>query len=181
MRIRTRLLVFALVSIVLVCAAGYVAVANGRRVREAQLETLLNSGPIIQQLENIKFSGLKIIASTTDWGLLLAEDPVRNAARLRDEELEIVEATRDLNDSLGRARQVWARAGWDRAEIEKMDHAARQIQTLSALVRASDSQAPTMAQHHQEFEDAEREFLTTVDAVTNHRRQTLLARNSATV
>ena len=83
MRIRTRLFAFALVSVLLVCAAGYLGIANGRRVRETQRETLMNAGPIIQQLETIKFSGLRIISAATDYGLFRLEAPARNAARMR--------------------------------------------------------------------------------------------------
>src|SRR5438094_8618278 len=112
MRIRTRLFAFALVSILLVCAAGYLGIANGRRVRDTQRETVINSGPVIQQLDTIKFSGLRIISAATDFGLFRLEDPIRNASRMRDEESEILEATHDLNGSLERARAVWERAGW---------------------------------------------------------------------
>ena len=76
MRIRSRLLVFALVSVALVFAAGYLGVANGRRVRETQRETVLNSGPVIQQLTTIKFSGLRIISAATNYGLFRLEDPI---------------------------------------------------------------------------------------------------------
>src|SRR5437867_8889629 len=86
MRVRTRLLLFALVSVLLVCAAGYLGIANGRHVRDTQRETVLNAGPVIQQLETIKFSGLRIISGATDFGLYRLEDPIRNAARMRDEE-----------------------------------------------------------------------------------------------
>ena len=97
MRIRTRLFVFALVSVLLVCAAGYLGIANGRRVRDTQRETVINSGPVIQQLETLKFSGLRIISAATDYGLFRLEDPIRNAGHLRDEESEILDATRDLD------------------------------------------------------------------------------------
>jgi hypothetical protein len=90
MLVRTRLLLFALVSVLLVCAAGYLGIANGRRVRDTQRETFVNSGPVIQQLETIKFSGLRIMSAATDYGLYRIEDPVRNAARMRDEETEIL-------------------------------------------------------------------------------------------
>ena len=79
MRIRTRVLAFGVISVLLVCAAGYFGIANGRRVRDSQRETLLNSGPVIQQLAVIKFSGLRIISAATDFGLFRLEDPIRNA------------------------------------------------------------------------------------------------------
>jgi len=179
MRVRTRLLVFALVSSLLVCAAGYLGIANGRRVRETQRETLLNSGPVIQQLETIKFSGLRIISGATDYGLYRLEDPLRNAARMRDEEGEILAATRALNESLDRARKVWERAGWDRSEIARMQLASDRIKTLSLGIRADGGRGPSIVERHQEFEAAGREFVTIVDAVTNERRQNLLAQNAA--
>jgi len=120
MPIRTRLLAFALISVVLVCAAGYLGIANGRHVRETQRETVLNSGPVFTQLATIKFSGLRIISAATDFGLFRLEDPIRNAPRMRNEEGEILDATRQLNDSLEKTRVVWERAGWDPAEIVRM-------------------------------------------------------------
>ena len=62
MLIRTRLLALALTSVLLVCAAAYLGIANAGRVRDTQRETVINSGPVIQQLETIKFSGLRIIS-----------------------------------------------------------------------------------------------------------------------
>ena len=146
MRIRTRLFAFALVSVLLVCAAGYLGIANGRRVRETQRETLMNAGPIIQQLETIKFSGLGIISAATDYGLFRLEDPARNAARMRDEESEILDATRDLNESLDRARLVWERAGWDREEIAEMQRASDRIKALSLGLRSDGGRGPSIVQ-----------------------------------
>ena len=45
MRIRTRLLALALTSVLLVCAAAYLGIANARQVRDTQRETVINSGP----------------------------------------------------------------------------------------------------------------------------------------
>jgi signal transduction histidine kinase/CheY-like chemotaxis protein len=179
MRVRTRLLLFALVSVLLVCAAGYLGIANGRHVRDTQRETVLNAGPVIQQLETIKFSGLRIISGATDFGLYRLEDPLRNAARMRDEEGEILAATRALNDSLERAREIWDRAGWDRSEIARMERASERIKALSLGIRSDGGRGPSIVQRHQEFEAAGREFVTIVDAVTNERRQILLAQNAA--
>jgi signal transduction histidine kinase/CheY-like chemotaxis protein len=179
MRVRTRLLLFALVSVLLICAAGYLGIANGRHVRDTQRETVLNAGPVIQQLETIKFSGLRIISGATDFGLYRLEDPIRNAARMRDEEGEILAATRALNDSLERAREIWDRAGWDRSEIARMQRASDRIKALSLGIRSDGGRGPSIVQRHQEFEAAGREFVTIVDAVTNERRQILLAQNAA--
>jgi len=179
MRIRTRLLAFALVSVFLVFAAGYLGIANGRRVRETQRDTVLNSGPVIQQLTTIKFSGLRIISAATDYGLFRLEDPVRNAARMRDEEGEILEATRALNDNLDKTRVVWERAGWDRAEIEQMRRASDRIKALSLGIRADGGRGPSIVERHQEFDAAQRDFVQLVDAITSERRQILLAQNAA--
>jgi len=179
MRVRTRLLLFALVSVLLICAAGYLGIANGRRVRDTQRETVLNAGPVIQQLETIKFSGLRIISGATDYGLYRLDDPIRNAARMRDEEVEVLAATGALNDSLERAREVWDRAGWDRSEIARMQRASERIKALSLGIRSDGGRGPSIVQRHQEFEAAGREFVTIVDAVTHERRQILLAQNAA--
>ncbi len=181
MYIRTRLLAFAAVSVLLVCAAGYLGIANGRRVRDTQRETLINSGPVIQQLETIKFAGLRIISAATDYGLFRLEDPILNASRMRDEETEILDATKALNASLERTRAMWERAGWDRSEIERMERASDRIKALSLGIRSDGGRGPSIVQRHQEFEDAERQFVTLVDAVTNERRQILLAQNAAMV
>jgi hypothetical protein len=127
---------FAAVSIALIGSAGYLGIANGRRVRATQRETLLNAGPVIQQLYAIKFSGLRIISAATDYGLFRLEDPVRNAARMHDEENEIVAATSDLNSSLDQIRVVWERAGWDRAEIADMQRASERIKALGVGLRS---------------------------------------------
>ncbi len=179
MRIRTRLLAFALVSVVLVCAAGYLGIANGRHVRETQRETVLNSGPVIQQLATIKFSGLRIISAATDFGLFRLEDPIRNAPRMRDEEGEILDATRQLNDSLEKTRVVWARAGWDPAEIARMQRASDRIKALSLGIRSDGGRGPSIIDRHQEFDAAQREFVQIVDAITSERRQMLLAQNAS--
>ena len=179
MRISTRLLIFALVSVALVCSAGYLAMANGRGVRDAQRETLLNSGPVIRQLETIKFSGLRIISAATEYGLFRLEDPIRNAVQMRDEEGEIVDATRDLNDSLARTRIVWERAGWERSEIEEMRRASDRIKALSLGLRSDGGRGPSIIERHKEFEEAERRFVSIVDGITNQRRQTLLAQNAS--
>jgi signal transduction histidine kinase/DNA-binding response OmpR family regulator len=179
MRIRTRLLVFAAISILLVCAAGYLGIVNGARVRDTQRETVSNSGPVIQQLETIKFSGLRIISAATDYGLFRLKDRVRNANRMRDEEREIVDATRALNDGLTQARTVWERAGWDRAEIARMEAASDRIKALSLGIRADDSSGASIIQRHQDFEEAERAFVAIVDAIANERRQILLAQNAS--
>jgi len=181
MRIRTRLFAFALVSVLLVCAAGYLGIANGRRVRETQRETLMNAGPIIQQLETIKFSGLRIISAATDYGLFRLEAPARNAARMRDEESEILDATRDLNERLDRARLVWERAGWDREEIAEMQRASERIKALSLGLRSDGGRGPSIVQRHQDFETAGRDFVSLMDRITNERRQILLEQNAAMV
>jgi len=179
MRVRTRLLLFAFVSVLLVFAAGFLGIANGRHVRDMQRETVLNAGPVIQQLETIKFSGLRIISGATDYGLYRLEDPVRNAARLRDEEAEILAATRALNDSLERAREVWDGAGWDRSEIARMEEASDRIKALSLGIRSDGGRGPSIVQRHQDFEAAGRDFVTILDAVTSERRRILLAKNAA--
>jgi len=179
MRIRSRLLVFALVSVALVFGAGYLGVANGRRVRETQRETVLNAGPVIQQLETIKFSGLRIISAATNYGLFRLEDPVRNAARMRDEESDILDATRALNDSLAKTRVVWERAGWDRAEITQMQQASDRITALSLGIRSDGGRGPSIVERHQEFDTAERDFVQLLDAITAERRQILMAQNAA--
>ena len=79
MRIRTRLLALALTSVLLVCSAAYLGIANARQVRDTQRETVINSGPVLQQLCTIKFSGLRIISAATDYRLFRLEDPIRNA------------------------------------------------------------------------------------------------------
>jgi len=179
MRIRSRLLVFALVSVALVFAAGYLGVANGRRVRETQRETVLNSGPVIQQLTTIKFSGLRIISAATNYGLFRLEDPIRNAARMRDEEGDILDATRALTDSLDKTRVVWERAGWDRSEIAQMQQASDRIKALSLGIRSDGGRGPSIVERHQEFDAAERDFVQLLDAITAERRQILMAQNEA--
>ena len=179
MRIRSRLLAFALVSVALVFAAGYLGIANGRRVQETQRETVLNSGPVIQQLTTIKFSGLRIISAATDYGLFRLEDPIRNAARMRDEEAEILDATRLLNDNLDKTRVVWERAGWDRAEIEGMQRGSDRIKALSLGIRADGGRGPSIIERHQEFDAAQRDFVQLVDAIMTERRQILLAQNAS--
>jgi len=179
MRIRSRLLVFALVSVALVFAAGYLGVANGRRVRETQRGTVLNSGPVIQQLATIKFSGLRIISAATNYGLFRLEDPVRNAARMRDEESDILDATRALTDSLDKTRVVWERAGWDRSEIAQMRQASDRIKALSLGIRSDGGRGPSIVERHQEFDAAERDFVQLLDAITAERRQILMAQNAA--
>ncbi len=174
MRIRSRLLVFALVSVALVFAAGYLGVANGRRVRETQRETVLNSGPVIQQLTTIKFSGLRIISAATNYGLFRLEDPIRNAARMRDEEGDILDATRALTDSLDKTRVVWERAGWDRSEIAQMQQASDRIKALSLGIRSDGGRGPSIVERHQEFDAAERDFVQLLDAITAERRQILM-------
>src|SRR4051812_23380745 len=179
MRVRTRLLLFALVSVLLVCAAGYLGIANGRRVRDTQRETVLNSGPVIQQLEAIKFSGLRIIAGATDHEVYRLEDPTGNTARMVDEQREIVAATQSLNDSLERARMVWDRAGWDRSDITQMERASDRIKALSLGIRSDGGNRAAIVDRHRQFESAGRDFVTIVDAVTRERRQTLLTQNAA--
>jgi signal transduction histidine kinase/CheY-like chemotaxis protein len=179
MRIRSRLLVFALVSVALVFAAGYLGVANGRRVRETQRGTVLNSGPVIQELATIKFSGLRIISAATNYGLFRLEDPVRNAARMRDEESDILDATRALTDSLDKTRVVWERAGWDRSEIAQMQQASDRIRALSLGIRSDGGRGPSIVERHQEFDAAERDFVQLLDAITAERRQILMAQNAA--
>ena len=179
MRIRTRLLALALTSVLLVCAAAYLGIANARQVRDTQRETVINSGPVLQQLYTIKFSGLRIISAATDYRLFRLEDPIGNAAQLRDEESEIVAATHDLNDSLERTRAVWQRTGWDRTDVTRMERASDRIKTLSLGIRSDVGRGPSIVERHQEFEAAERQFVTTVDAITNERRQILLAQNAA--
>ena len=129
----------------------------------------INAGPIIQQLETIKFSGLGIISAATDYGLFRLEDPARNAARMRDEESEILDATRDLNESLDRARLVWERAGWDREEIAEMQRASDRIKALSLGLRSDGGRGPSIVQRHQDFETAGRDFVSLMDRITNER------------
>ncbi len=181
MRIRTRLLLFAAVSIALIGSAGYLGIANGRRVRATQRETLLNAGPVIQQLYAIKFSGLRIISAATDYGLFRLEDPVRNAARMHDEENEIVAATSDLNSSLDQIRVVWERAGWDRAEIADMQRASERIKALGVGLRSDGARGPSIVQRHQDFEAAGRDFVAIVDRITAERRRILLGQNAAMI
>jgi signal transduction histidine kinase/CheY-like chemotaxis protein len=181
MKIRSKLLLLAFASVLLVCAAGYLGIANGRRVRDTQRETLINSGPIIQQLETIKYSGLEIITDATDYGLLRLDDPVRNAARMREEEAQILNATGTLNESLERTRTVWQRTGWDPKEFAAMEDAANRVKALSIGIRADGDHGPSIVQRHQDLEDAQHRFVSIVDAVTNERRQSLLAQNGVMV
>jgi signal transduction histidine kinase/DNA-binding response OmpR family regulator len=181
MRIRTRLFALAIASVLLVCAASYLGIANGRRVRDAQNQTLSNSAPVIQLLETIKFSGLHIVSSATNYGLLRLEDPIRNAERMRNEELEIIEATRDLNDSLQRMAVIWARTDWNRSSIASIETASVRLKALSLGIRADGGRGPSVLQRQQEFEDAEHRFIDVVDTVTSERRQSLLAQNAGIV
>ena len=181
MRIRTRLFALALASVLLVCAASYLGIANGRRVRDAQNQTLTNSAPVIQLLETIKFSGLHIVSSATNYGLLRLEDPIRNAQRMRNEEAEIIEATRDLNDSLQRITIIWKRTDWNPSSITSIATASARITALSLGIRADGGRGPSVLQRQQEFEDAEHRFIDVVDAVTAERRQSLLAQNAQIV
>ena len=120
-----------------------------------------------------------MISAATDYRLFRLEDPIGNAAQLRDEESEIVAATHDLNDSLERTRAVWQRTGWDRTDVTRMERASDRIKTLSLGIRSDGARGPSIVERHQEFEEAERQFITTVDAITNERRQILLAQNAA--
>ena len=86
---------------------------------------------------------------------------------MRDEESEIVAATHDLNDSLERTRAVWRRTGWDRTDVTRMERASDRIKTLSLGIRSDDGRGASTVERHQEFEEAERQFVTTVDAITN--------------
>ena len=84
-------------SVLLVCAAAYLGIANARQVRDTQRETVINSGPVLQQLDTIKFSGLRIISRGHRLsGCFAWRIRSRNAARMRDEEAEIV--ARDAHD-----------------------------------------------------------------------------------
>jgi HAMP domain-containing protein len=181
MRIRTQLFALAVVSVFLVGAASYLGITTGRDVRDTQRQTLTDSGPVIQHLENIKFSGLHIVSSATGYGLLRLEDPVRNAARMRDEELEIIEATRDFDDSLQRIRTIWKRAGWDSAAVEEIDRAGARIKTLGLGIRSDGGRGPSVLQRKEAFDDAERSFISVVDRVTTERRQSLLTQNAQMV
>jgi signal transduction histidine kinase/DNA-binding response OmpR family regulator len=144
-----------------------------------QRGTVLNSGPVIQQLATIKFSGLRIISAATNYGLFRLEDPVRNAARMRDEESDILDATRALTDSLDKTRVVWERAGWDRSEIAQMRQASDRIKALSLGIRSDGGRGPSIVERHQEFDAAERDFVQLLDAITAERRQILMAQNAA--
>jgi signal transduction histidine kinase/CheY-like chemotaxis protein len=181
MRIRTRLLLFATVGIMLIGSAGYLGIANGRRVRATQRETLMNGGPVIQQLYAIKFAGLRIISAATNYGLFRLEDPVRNAARMRDEENGMARAARELNNSIEQIRVVWERAGWNRSDITEMQHASDRIEALSVGLRSDGWRGSSIVQRHEDFEAAGREFVTIVDRVTAERRRTLLGQNTAMI
>jgi signal transduction histidine kinase/DNA-binding response OmpR family regulator len=180
MRVSTRLLLFALISVSLVCTAGYLGIANGRRIHETQRDTLVNSGPVIQQLQTIKSAGLRIVTASTHYGLFRF-DPHHddNAARLQAEDAEVTAATRDLEVALAQTRTVWERARWNPAEIAAMEAAAEHVKTSSQAARADTSKNGSILNHHQELETAEREFADVIDRVTAERRQVLLAQNTA--
>ena len=181
MRIRTRLLALALASVLLVCAASYLGLATGRRVRDTQRQTLSDSMPVIQLLEAIKFDGLQIVSSATDYALVQSQDPAGGARWMRDEELQIIEASRDFDDSLQRMRGVWKRTGWDPAAIERIDRAGARLKELSLGIRSDGGRGPSILQRKQQFEDAERTFIAVVDAVRNERRQSLMTQNAGIV
>ena len=181
MRIRTRLFALALASVLLICAASYLGLATGRRVRDTQSRTLSDSAPVIQLLESVKFDGLQIISSATDYALVRSQDPVGGAKWMRDEELQLLEATRDFDDSVRRMRVIWKRTGWDPSGLENIDRAGARVKQLSLGIRSDGGRGPSILQRKQQFEEAEHQFTASVDAVINERRQSLITQNAEIV
>jgi len=181
MRIRTRLFALALTSVLLVCTASYLGLATGRSVRDTQTRTLNDSAPVLQLLYSIKFDGLQIGSSATDYALVRSQNPVGGAKWMRDEELQLLEATRDFDDSLQHMRAIWLRAGWDPVAIEDIARAGARIKELSLGIRSDGGRGPSILQRKQQFEEAEQAFITIVDTVIKERRQSLMTQNAAIV
>jgi signal transduction histidine kinase/DNA-binding response OmpR family regulator len=180
MRVSTRLLLFALISVLLVCTAAYLGIANGRRIHDTQRETLINSGPVIQQLQMFKSAGLRILTASTHYGLFrLDSSHTSHAAELGAEQAEIAAATRDLGVALEQTRTVWKRARWNPAEIAAMETAADHIKGISQDAIADTSENRSILNHHQELETAAHEFGEVIDGITAERRKVLLAQNAA--
>ncbi len=129
MRIKSRLLSLAAVSVLLVCCTSYFVVSTGRYTRETEQRILADTVPAIELLQSAKFNGLRAVALSAEYGFLRSLNADEAA---RDEKArQLSEATRDLDVAVERLAAVWARTGSDPGGLREIVDAVAQIKALS--------------------------------------------------
>jgi two-component system sensor histidine kinase/response regulator len=170
MSIRAKLLILVATMTLLAVAIGVVGLITSDRIRRSFEQTVTASVPRLEAMRALKFSGLRIISSTTEYGFVKAEmdHVVSHDApdQLQEEERLIAEGLRGYDDALERARALWPTGPEDQARLARIAEGGQRIRTLSmeivALKRAN-VKGDAVLEVKERFEIAEKNFLKGID------------------
>jgi signal transduction histidine kinase/DNA-binding response OmpR family regulator len=162
MRIRTRLALLGVISVVLLTSSGYITIITAQRVRSIERQILAETVPAIEAMQMVRATGLRVTTTATHY-LVLAEGG--SASDRGDMSAELRRATQHADDLDAAMRQLRVLA-WggqrDAPALARVAAASQQLSELPTTIATSLDPAAAVALKER-VAAAERTFTTAVD------------------
>lgn len=186
MKIHHKLTIAYLAAALLVAVNGYLGIKAFHRATQGFSSIANHTLPLIQALEVLRFGGLRIVSSTTEFGLIRAEKQLTDkkmAGPEIEEERLIEQGLKLYANALNRYEGFLKECPpeCDRFLGDIKENGLRLQETSSDLVRLKREgvSGPQVLEMKEVFERNESAFLSAVDAAIHHEAKEFLAQKNA--
>ena len=170
MRIRTRLALLGVISVVLLTSSGYITIVTAQRVRSIERQILAETVPAIEAMQMVRATGLRVTTTATHYLVLAEGESVSNRDDVTAERHRAAQHAHDLEAAMKQLRALAVDGQRDAPALAHVAAAGQQLSELpTALARSADPEAAIALKER--VADTERTFTTAVDQAIVQLRQ----------
>jgi signal transduction histidine kinase/DNA-binding response OmpR family regulator len=170
MRIRPRLALLGIISLVLLTSIGYITVVTAQRVRSIEGQILAETVPAIEAMQTVRANGLRVTTTVTHYLVLAERGATGEPGDIASEGLRTVEHLHEFEAAMKQLRATSLDGQRESPVLTDVVRAGQRISDLAVVIGAPpDPTAAVALRAH--VADAERAFTTAVDQAIVHLRE----------
>ena len=178
MKIALKLIVGFLLVSLLVGVAGYIGISETEKIHHELDKVVDETLPLKSALENVKFAGLRIVSSTSEFALIKSETEIVTET---ETETELIREGKDLyNTNFENYENLVNKFFPEESEfVENIRIMGQKLQEKSDYIielKEKGVSGLEILEAKGEFEDAEKNFLNAVDVALVHENEELITR-----
>ena len=178
MKVALKLIVGFLVVSLLVGVAGYIGISATEKIHHEFDKVIEETTPLKTALEDVKFAGLRIVSSTSEFALIKSETQGQGQGQ---EELELVREGKELyNTNFGNYENLVNKFFPEESELAENIRIAGQklIEKSDEIIELKEKGVSGLEvlEAKKEFEGVETNFLNAVNTATVHENEELITR-----
>jgi len=170
MRIRPRLALLGIISLVLLTSSGYITVVTAQRVRSIEGQILAETVPAIEAMQTVRATGLRVTTTLTHYLVLAGRGATAEPSDMTSEGRRSAEHLHEFEAAMKQLRAMGLDGQRESPLLTDVVSAGQKISDLTALI-ATSPDATTAIALRDHVTAAERAFTTAVDEAIVHLRE----------